>query len=75
MQGGDQTEYRARVRQVDIGEVVADIQPAIAALAHTSRLLITQTGWQVPEWAAASNALERVTRTIIQSAATTPNPG
>lgn len=75
VQGGDQTEYRARVRQVDIGEVVADIQPAIAALAHTSRLLITQTGWQVPEWAAASDALERVTRTIISAPQLRPTPG
>ncbi len=46
LRADDQNEYRAHTRQVDVGEVTGDIQPAIAALAHNSRLLITQTGWQ-----------------------------
>lgn len=62
-----QAGYRSTVRAVPTSELVADINPAIAAFAHETRLLITQAGWAQQGWLAASDALAQITAVILDS--------
>lgn len=64
------TGYRSTVRRVPTAELVIDIQPAIAAFAHQTRLLVTQAGWAQEEWAAASDELAKITAAVVDSTTT-----
>ena len=59
--------YRSTVRAVPTAELVADINPAIAAFANQTRLLITQAGWAQQRWLAASDELAQIAAAILDS--------